>query len=85
MDVPLTTHPVWNGKYRAQGSELSATVVEKWITQTLRVGPTGRYTRSQFLKHSELSAFQFHLATAYADRSARSVTTELCMIQPSCC
>jgi hypothetical protein len=80
--LPLTTHPVWTGKFGAQGSEHSVTVVEKWITQTLRVGPTGRYTRSQ---NSELSAFQLHLAKAYADRSACSITKECCMIQPTCC
>jgi len=82
MDVPLTTQPLWTGIYGPQGSEHSATVVEKWITQALLVGPTGRYTR---LQNSELSAFQLHLATAYADRSARSVTMECRMIQPSCC
>jgi hypothetical protein len=77
---PLTLYEPENLGHKTQNTLLLSS--KSGSHKTLRVGPTGRYTRSQ---NSELNAFQLYLATAYADRSACSVTKECCTIQPYCC
>jgi hypothetical protein len=82
---PLTRYEQETLGYKAHFEAFPRTLaalIERWITQTLRVGPTGRYVHSQ---NSELSAFRLHLATTQADRSECSVNDECCMIQPSYC
>jgi len=65
MGVPHTTHLVWTGKSGVQGScwglaqstvDFASLHVVSWITKTLRVGPTGQYTRSQTHNSALLSS-----------------------------
>jgi len=87
--TPLTWYEQESLGYKAhfeafpQSTVVFESTLVTWITKTLPVGPTARYTRSQ--NPLTQSFFWVCLARAYAVIKECAVTTEYYMIQSSCC